>query len=218
MSVSTAILLATGYDQPPEYTETAGLWKIKDQLESRYDSRKVVPILAVREWKANAEADARECVRRGVNRIVTVNYSYGAGKYLLDFAETLKAMGRSIDLACLIDPVVYYPLTRPVSKWLQAMFPTDSPFPLPDNVRAFALWRTENYRNALSTPYGRAVQSETAKRMGCTVFVPKDQACMDGCRLIVDPTVDHSSIEDDPRVHAGVLQVIEYAMAGREAA
>lgn len=205
MKLRAAILFQCGATQPDYPTEGCGLYRLRDRTEKRFPSRDDVWI-GIRTWNGPVDYDASDLVRRKPERIITINYSWGAGYGLWKFAKQLKAHGRHIDLACLIDPVPYQ-----WGRWAsRALFVTDSRFAVPDNIRAFASWRTVN-KPTRTTPWGRDVEVNGMRVVERTVFGSRkalDKYDPLGAQ-IEDDSVTHTNIDDDPRVQAGVLDVLE---------
>lgn len=201
-----AILLVTGYTQPAHRTDGCGLWTIYDRLRERFHDRRDWWV-SIRPWNAKLEHDADEIVRLQARRIVTVSYSWGCGKGLPRFAKRLKEQGRSISLACLIDPVPYR-----VARWAStALMKGDSPFMLPENTCSFASWRTVN-KPTWTTPWGRDVASAVgAKPLHRRAFGSAES--LEKYKPLGEPTVDgsviHGNIDDNDTVHSEACSLIE---------
>jgi hypothetical protein len=210
-----AILLITGFTQKAKREDGAGLWRLYDRLLERY----VEPFAAggsnlwlqIRTWNYPVAQDAAHLVDGGARRIIVVGYSWGCGKGVLDFCDELERHGRVADLACLIDPVVH----STFGVITNACIPTKRPFPVPSNIDNILAIRTEN-KPSLFTPFGREVDSPHVRRRVIFASPPEEDYQNEYVRLVSDPAVTHSTIDNSPVVHEECLAAIEGVLAGSE--
>lgn len=201
-----AILLITGFSQPDYRDKGCGLWGLHDLIADAFPDRRDV-WLRIRTWNSDGlEPDADEIAGVNPELIATVTYSWGNGYGLPKFANQLYAHARSVDCACLIDPVPYT-MGRLISN---ALSRGSGPFHLPDNVMQFASWRTVN-KPSWDTPWARDVEAAGRRPLDQVAFgsVENLNKYQPLGRYEIDGSVTHSNIDDDGRVHAGVLDVLK---------
>jgi hypothetical protein len=213
--MKAAILVICGFTQPDYRNEGCGLWRLLDEIEHAFPNRRDV-WLRMRRWNGPVDHDAAELAGRMDAQkqnfpIYTVSYSWGNGLGLHKFGKSLARFGREIDMACCIDPVPYT-----TARWIsRAMFPGNGKFELPDNVKSFASWRTVN-KTSVKQPWARDIETKGHLVFDRTAFGSQEKLTKykPAGTHIVDASVNHSNIEDDPRVHDGVMGVLT-ALLGR---
>lgn len=202
LEIETAIVVINSFQQPKNRTTGAGLWNVYDRLVFIFRDRK--DWLGVRTWNDKLEHDADELVRRKVKRVIVICYSWGCGKGLKRFCKRLQDLGVWVDLAILVDPVVYDGFL--LGKAANALLPGRAKFNLPDNVHFYCSYRTVN-KSKWNQPWGRDVYSEFALPLERTAFGSKERLEKwnpEGDH-VVDASVTHNSIDNDARVHDSIV-------------
>lgn len=217
--IKAGIQLITGFQQAGHPAEGVGIWALHDDLALLYRDRRDY-WLSCDTWDCDAKAQAHKMVRRGHDtktKYVDVGYSYGAGRGVRDHAAELDSYGKELDLVIYVDPVPRFDQVRhlyPLTTW-RSLFGR-APLVVPGNVKKVVVYWTLNKKTAFS-PRGRDViaSNKDTRILQRTVFGSKDLLVKwrPKGRHVVDPDVNHSTIDGDERVRVGALDFIKKELA-----
>lgn len=205
--VNLAIVVISGFTQ--KASGRTGMGELYCELRRRFATTPERYIIH-RAWDADMGELAHLLDRDRTNdfRLAVVSYSWGNGRGLRRFARQLGRLGIGIDLALLIDPVIF-------RLWVMTRL---GRFRVPANVDAVESWRQVN-----KLPVGRRLKLENDRTqvLGATVFGSLEKLAIYGTNghgaqgRIVDRQIGHNDMDDDRRVHEMVLQRIDAFVKAR---
>jgi len=210
------ILTISGFNTPADHW--SGMAKLSAKLIQRYASADID--IQHRVWSDNFDRRAaimRQWARKST-RIIVIGHSFGCGRGVVRLAQALAHHGMSIDLLCLVDAVIRPGSKLPADKLIGKLFAFTALmgmgyYKVPANVHQVAIWRQTNKRG-FTDPIGFPVRlaSEHTQIIEETVFFNSEHIGWSfnhgGPTRIPDSSVNHSTIDDDVRVHNSILQLI----------
>ena len=194
-----AIVIIPGYKQG--VLPGTGPAIIYDQLYKAYDSRSDA-VLLFRSWKSPAMETARLLNSQRPDRLAVVGYSYGCGWGIPELAKAIAPFSLPLDLAILIDPVPRYRgIFKPLS--LTRL----NKYRVPRYID-----KVHTFRQCNASPYGRQLVAYAGTRIGIQqVYGSVENLKLHGGpgHHTVDNDMDHSAIDNDPRIRNAVIKIIE---------
>ena len=194
---SVAIVIIPGYKQG--VMPGTGPAIIYDHLYRAYDSRRE-SVLLFRSWKSSATETARLINSKQPARLAVIGYSYGCGWGIPQLAKAVAPFNLPLDMAILIDPVPRYRFLKPLSLTRLAKY----------RVPRY-IGKVHTFRQCNASPYGRQLMAYAGTRVG----IQQVYGSVENLRQYggpghhtVDNDMDHSAIDNDPRIRNAVMKII----------
>ena len=192
-----AIVIIPGYKQG--ILPGTGPAIIYDELYRIYDRRSEA-VLLFRSWKSSATETARLLNSKRPTRLAVIGYSYGCGWGIPQLAKAIVPFSLPLDMAILIDPVPRYRFIKPLSLTRLARY----------RVPRY-IGKVHTFRQCNASPYGRRLAVHAGTHTGRQqVYGSVENLRQYGGpgHHTVDNKMDHSSIDNDPRVRNSVIKII----------
>lgn len=199
--IEAAVISLTGYTQPASYR--VGLGILHRRIEAMlYDRRRWWT--AIQTWNSDHATTAQRIDDLNPTQIIVTGYSYGCGWALKELAHELDKLGRSIDMAYLVDPVPRYKLLPAkvisLTRWGR--------YELPANVLHAWYWRQVN-----GSPFGRAVVHPDGMPVECRGVIGSspnlahhlDSEIEVDAKRLVSSASDHTTIDNNLAIHNYII-------------
>lgn len=199
--IDAAVVTFAGFTQAP--SPTVGVGRLHARIEQLLHDRRRESV-ELRSWDSDFDALAAWITAKQPDQIIVIGYSYGCGWALKQFAARMKQLGRSIDLAFLIDPVPRFRVLKPLA------YTRAGKYKIPANVEETHYWRQLN-----AGPYGREPVHPDAKPVICRRVYGAEanirryatpEESLAGYR---DTGATHSTIDDRDAIHDAILDKLK---------